>query len=88
MKARLILLLAVVVLLLAVGRFVVAGQGGQYVLEAGRGLSSSTQPTPLEWQVRGQASGGAYSLSSAAMPELSGSGCCCTYLPALLRSAP
>lgn len=88
MKARMILLLAVVVLLLAVARFVVAEQGGQYVLETGRGLSSSTQPTTLEWQVRGQASGGAYYLSSPAMPEQRGSGCCCTYLPVLLRNTP
>lgn len=88
MKARLIVLLAVVVLLLAVGRFVLAEQGGQYVLQSGRGLRASSQPTTLEWQVRGQANGGAYSLSSAAMPELRGSGCCCTYLPALLRSTP
>jgi hypothetical protein len=90
MKARMVLviLLFAIVALLLVGRFVLAEQGGQYVLEAGRGLSSSVQPATLGLQVRGEASGGAYSLSSVALPEMTGSGCCCTYLPAMLRNTP
>lgn len=90
MKAHMVL----VVLLLAlagmslVGRFVLAEPGGQYILEAGRSTSRS-QPLPsLDWRVSGQASGGSYSLVSSAVPELRGSGCCCSYLPALLRDAP
>ena len=89
MKGRLVLLYAVVaLLLLLVGRFALAEPVGQYVLETGRGLSSSIESTGLEWQVRGEASGGAYLLSSTALPEQSDSGCCCTYLPSMLRNTP
>jgi len=38
------------------------------------------------WQVSGNASGGGYALTSPYEPALRGSGCCCTYLPCMLRS--
>lgn len=88
MKGRVVLLLAIVVTLLLVARFVLAEPGGQYVLETGRGFSSSIPPSNLDWQVRGEVSGGAYSLSVVALPEQSDSGCCCTYLPSMLRNTP
>ena len=38
------------------------------------------------WQVRGGASGGSYRLDApAATSSYVGSGCCCTYLPSLMR---
>jgi len=37
------------------------------------------------WQVSGTAFGGGYALASPQAPALRGSGCCCTYLPCLLR---
>ena len=40
------------------------------------------------WRVSGTASGGGYRLSEAAPSALTGSGCCCTYLPCVLRQSP
>jgi hypothetical protein len=38
------------------------------------------------WQARGSVSGGAYSLRAPAAPATHiGSGCCCTYLPAIMH---
>ncbi len=37
------------------------------------------------WQVSGAAGGGGYALAALSQPALRGSGCCCTYLPCILR---
>ena len=54
-------------------------------------LTSVTLRQPFDfaqgsaWRVSGTASGGGYRLSEAAPSALTGSGCCCTYLPCVLR---
>lgn len=47
--------------------------GGGYVL------------TPLSWQEGSLASGGDYRLLMEASPGLAAGGCCCTYLPCVVR---
>jgi hypothetical protein len=37
------------------------------------------------WRVEGSASGGGYVLQALQAPILTGSGCCCTYLPCVIR---
>ena len=39
-----------------------------------------------EGQVEGSTSGGGYRLLGPASPTLRGNGCCCTYLPCVLRN--
>ena len=46
---------------------------------------SGYQLTRLTWQVRGEATGGGYALSSPSASDLRGNGCCCTYIPCLLN---
>jgi hypothetical protein len=41
--------------------------------------------TGLAWQFSGIASGGKYRLLGPAAPALRGNGCCCTYLPCIVR---
>ena len=59
-----------------------AASGGGYRLT---GLTGD-QSQGGTWQIRGGASGGSYSLDApAAQASHVGSGCCCTYLPGLMR---
>jgi hypothetical protein len=51
-----------------------AASGGQYRLAA------------MAWQIQGTVGGGGYRLDAPAAPLLRGSGCCCTYLPLVVRS--
>ena len=42
--------------------------------------------TSLGWKVNGSVSGDHYLLSSLTVPGLTGSGCCCIYLPCVTRN--
>lgn len=55
--------------------------GGSYRL-ASPGLPQAQGDA---WQVSGTVTGGDYTLTSAYAPVLRDNGCCCTYLPCLLR---
>jgi hypothetical protein len=59
---------------------------GQYQVAGGLSSGGGYHLTTVEWQVSGSASGGGYALAAPIQPELRGSGCCCTYLPCVLRS--
>jgi hypothetical protein len=50
--------------------------GGSYSLEN------------LSWKVSGRLSGEGFRLESPEDPDLTGSGCCCTYLPCVFNSPP
>lgn len=90
MKPRIVILAAVVALLLlasvalaqSVGPAPSSGQG----VEPGGASVGRYQLAAPAWQVSGSASGDGYRLRSAAEPALRGSGCCCTYLPCLLKA--
>jgi hypothetical protein len=64
---------------------------GPYQVEGGMISGEGYRLTTANWQVSGAASGGGYRLLATegrAAPELRGSGCCCTYLPCVLRQSP
>jgi hypothetical protein len=88
MRTRTALLL--VVLLLAGGAALaqsgVAGPGQALSLQAGTSSGGSYHLTSQAGQVSGTAAGGGYALASPCAPALRGSGCCCTYLPCILRN--
>jgi hypothetical protein len=63
-------------------------QAACYVAYEGVISGAGYRLTSLVWQVSGVVTGGDYRLSRASVPNLRGSGCCCTYLPILLRNAP
>lgn len=68
-----------------------AQSGGQhsplwYVVEEGRASGGRYHLTSASWYVSGTASGGGYRLLSPSRPTLRGNGCCCTYLPCVLRN--
>jgi predicted S18 family serine protease len=89
MKTLVALLL--IITLLAVGGPALAqsgrpGTGQPMGVHAGTSSGGSYHLTNLDWQVSGTAAGGGYALTSPYAPALRGSGCCCTYLPCILRN--
>jgi len=86
MKMRNALLLAAVALLVG-GSLAVAQSGGPvgYVVEPGTASGDDYQLTGQGTWVSVEMSGGAYRLQGGIQPMLRGSGCCCTYLPCILR---
>jgi len=84
MKIRITLLLIVLVLVLlstSVGALSTPGyQFEAATLAGGKYRLTSTGP-----QVENVSVGGAYRLLGPSAPALRGSGCCCTYVPCILR---
>jgi hypothetical protein len=64
------------------------GSSVRYAVEPGSVAGEGYRLTSLTWHLSGTASGGSYRLLCPAAPRLQGSGCCCTYLPLLVRSFP
>ena len=87
------ILIGVVVLIgvLLLAGVVLAQSGGGsspstlYTVERGAAFGGTYHLTNLTWQVEGSASGARYLLGPAS-PTLRGNGCCCTYLPCVLRN--
>jgi hypothetical protein len=80
-----------VIALLVVGGTALAQTGGPGLghaanVQAGTSAGGGYQLTSLAWQVSGTAAGGGYALAAPQQPTLRGSGCCCTYLPCILRN--
>jgi hypothetical protein len=89
MKAPIARLL--VIALLLVGGVVLAQTGGPgpgqaMSVQAGTSSGGGYQLTSQAWQVSGTAAGEGYALATPHQPTLRGSGCCCTYLPCILRN--
>ena len=80
MKARLVILSAILALLLLAAT-VWAQPWGQCVVPSGSVSGGNYHLTALTWHVSGTAGGGAYRLLAPSRPSLRGSGCCCNYLP-------
>ena len=89
MKARIVLLVAALVFLLLGGA--VPAQSGKmdaqpvYTVAQGSAAGGSYYLTGDAWQVTGIAAAPAYRLGEAWPSQ--GAGCCCTYLPCLMRGA-
>ena len=92
MKKPMAFMLALVVFALLCGPAMALIGGSSpvppYAVRAGTSTGGTYQVTSLAWQVRGTASGGGYTLAVPDAPALRGSGCCCVYLPTVLRGAP
>lgn len=79
--------------LLLVGTALAQSGGGHapsvlYTVQHGVASGGSYHLTGLAWQVEGSAAGGGYRLLGPVSPMLRGNGCCCTYLPCVLRRFP
>ena len=90
MKTRLTILMAVMALLLlgtvAPVQSSRPGQSLEYTVQAVTVAGGRYQLTSQGSQLSDTSSGGAYRLLSLASPSASSdSGCCCTYLPCVLR---
>ena len=57
-----------------------------HTVEQGMASGGGYYLTSLVWQVSGTASSGGYRLLGLASPTLTGNGCCCTYLPCMLKN--
>ena len=82
---------ALVCVLLLAGVVLAQSGGGSdsstwYTVEQGTASGMGYCLTSQGWRVSGMASGGGYHLLSPAVPELRGSGCCCTYIPCVLHN--
>jgi hypothetical protein len=88
-KRRVTALVAVLfcslLLVSSVGRAQSSGPPG-YVVEQGTASGGGYHLTSTTWQARGIASGGGYRLAVPASPAGTGTPCCCTYLPCVLRN--
>ena len=60
----------------------------RYVVQAGASSGGGYRLSGGAWVISGAASGGQYALAVPAAAPLAGQGCCCNYLPCLLRSVP
>jgi hypothetical protein len=84
MKTRTILLLVLLAfVLLSTGAGALSSP--RYQVEAGTLAGGGYQLTSFGPQADNVSAGGAYRLLGPSAPELTGSGCCCTYLPCTLR---
>jgi hypothetical protein len=57
-----------------------------YTVERGTASGGGYHLTSLSWRVNGTAGGEGYRLLGPAAPASSENGCCCIYLPCVLRS--
>jgi len=62
--------------------------GPLMTIQTGMVAGGGYQLTSLAWLVSGEISGKNYRLLGPAVPTLRGNGCCCTYLPCVLRNLP
>ena len=86
-----IAILTAIVALLLLGAVALAQPGGHdpptwYTVEQGTVSGGGYYLTSLAWRASGTAGGGGYRLLGPASPALRGNGCCCTYLPCVVRS--
>jgi hypothetical protein len=98
MKTRTIILLAIVALLLVGGVALrqaqdsaLAQSSGPLELAGNAVKQSATSGghyrlVSTSWQVSGVSSGGGYQLAVSLSPVGTGTPCCCTYLPCVLRT--
>ena len=86
-----VLRLSLVVLLCLLLGTAVLAQGSvpaastAYLVEAGTVSGAGYQLAGGTWQVDGSASGPGYSLEAVGKGILQGAGCCCTFLPCVVR---
>jgi hypothetical protein len=88
MKTRTIILLAIVALLL-IGSVSLAQSSGPpalagYTVKQGTAAGGRYRLASTSWQVSGASSGGGYRLAGPASPAAMG--CCCNYLPCVMRN--
>ena len=89
MKMRIVILLTIIALLLG-GSVAMAQSSGQdppvlYAVRQGVIAGEGYHLTSLTWQVSGAASGTGYHLANPSSPAGTGTPCCCTFLPCVLR---
>ena len=88
MKRVAIVVLVVAFLMLAVAVLAQPGDSElppPYMVEPGTASGGDYQLTGQGTSVSVEMSGGAYRLQGGIQPMLRGNGCCCTYMPCILR---
>ena len=89
MKKRIAIVTAILILFLlgmVVGVMAAEhGPGAQVAVMPGIAFGGRYQLAGLSWQANSTTGGGDYRLTGIFAPGLTGSGCCCTYLPCILR---
>lgn len=88
MKKRIAIMIAIQILLLLGVIGVMAAERGpsaQVAVMPGLAVGGRYQLTGLSWQANNTTGGGDYRLTGIFAPGLTGNGCCCTYLPCILR---
>ena len=89
MKKRIAIVIVIqILLLLGVIGVMAAERGPEHAgcRHAGaRRWRALSELTGLGWQANGTTGGGNYRLTGIFAPGLTGNGCCCTYLPCILR---
>ena len=85
--------IAIVVASLLLSTVVLAQSGPHkppllYTVKAGTASGGNYHLSSLVWEMSGTAYGRGYRLLGLIRPMLRGNGCCCVYLPCVLRNYP
>lgn len=91
MKSRFIIITFLAILFLVLGSIVTTQARGEapsisYQVANGTTSGEGYQLITYNWLIRGTLSGDRFLINIASSPLLNGSGCCCTYLPCILRN--
>ena len=90
MKRWMAILATIVGLLMVGGTVTLAQPGGQppparSIVRQGAASGGQYQLASFGWQVRGVSAGAGYHLKSAVQPAGTGTPCCCTFLPCVVK---
>lgn len=91
MKPRIVITFTIVVILLmaswalALGRTSQNGTSTSYTVDIGSVTGTGYQLNNLTWQISGVISGKGYFISDPSASAWTESGCCCTYMPCVIR---
>jgi hypothetical protein len=91
MKPRILIIFTLVVIMLLACWVIASAQTSRisaasvYQVDTKLVTGEGYRLTHLTWEVSGALSGDRYQMLDPAAPTLTGSGCCCTYAPCVLR---
>jgi hypothetical protein len=81
----LVVVIVIILVALPAKEGISAQTGEEYKFDDAVLSGDGYQLTTLSWQVSGEVRGGGYTLFSPMTTVLRGSGCCCTFLPCVMK---
>jgi hypothetical protein len=85
-NSRILILILICLFLLVSAISLEVFADGRPILQEQEIFEGSYSIVPLQWQVVGSSTGNGYTIFSPKAVSLTGSGCCCVYLPCVIRN--